>query len=182
MKISSNLDFMSHQLSSNQKLSDLELFHLCKKYGSQVLEARRKFAGLLPEVYSRRLYEKKGFSSVYEFAAKLAGMSHEQVQRVLQIEKRLEDKPDLKKVLVCGEVSVNKLARVVSIATVDNQQELAEKAVSLKPTAPNYFIFGVACSKNSDRSNALLAIEKAIELDPDNLRYRRRYNQVKGRK
>ena len=97
-------------------MNDQQLFQLCKKYGAQTLEARRKFAGLLPEVYRRNLYEKKGFGSIYHFAAVLAGMSRKQVQRVLQLERKFEDKPILKEALVSGEVSINKLARVASIA------------------------------------------------------------------
>ena len=67
-----------------QKLSDKELYTICKKWGAEVLEARRKFGGLLPEVYRREMAArvkggswttKRGFSDVYEFAAKLAGMS-----------------------------------------------------------------------------------------------------------
>ena len=100
--------------------TDQELYKLCCKYGAAALEARRKFAGLLPEILRRRLYEKKGFGSIYEFAAKLAGMSREQVQRVLQLERKFEDKPVLKELLVNGEESVNKLARVASIATPEN--------------------------------------------------------------
>ena len=73
-------------------MTDKELYKLCKKFGKRTLEARRKFAGLLPEVLKRHLYEKKGFSSIYEFAAKLAGMSHEQVNLVLRLERKFEDK------------------------------------------------------------------------------------------
>jgi len=61
-------------------------------------------------------------------------------------------------------------------------KELAEKAVSLDPTAQNYFALGITCSRNSDPANALSAIEKAIELDPDNAEYRKKYNMIKGRK
>ena len=37
-----------------------------------------------------------------------------------------------------GEVSINKLARVVSIATPENEEELAEK-VKVLPTSAKYF-------------------------------------------
>ena len=116
-------------------MNDQQLFQLCKKYGAQTLEARRKFAGLLPEVYRRNLYEKKGFGSIYHFAAVLAGMSRKQVQRVLQLERKFEDKPILKEALMSGEVSINKLARVASIATSENQEELTEKAKILPQKA-----------------------------------------------
>lgn len=116
-------------------MSDEKLFQLCQRYGAAALEARRKFAGLLPEVYRRRLYERRGFSSIFEFAKKLAGMSEEQVRRVLNLEKKFEDKPTLKRALVFGEVSVNKLARVASIATPENEEELAEKTKVLSNRA-----------------------------------------------
>lgn len=114
------------------KMTDEELFQLCRNYGEMALKYRRKFAGLLPEVYRRELYKKKRFGSIFEFAAKLAGMSEEQVRRVLNLEKRFEDKPILHSMLINGEVSVNKLAKVASIATSENQEFLAEQ-VKLLP-------------------------------------------------
>jgi hypothetical protein len=116
-------------------ISDQQLYEQCKEYGEKARMWRSKFLGLLPEVYRRRLYEKKGFGSIYEFAAKLAGVSKEQVQVVLNLDKRFEDKPVLKKMLVSGEVSINKLARVVSIATQENQEVLAEKVKILSKSA-----------------------------------------------
>lgn len=103
-------------------LSDFELYAQCKKFGEIALKYKWKFAGLLPEVFRRKLYKKKGFGSIFEFAAKLAGMSEEQVRRVLNLEKKFEDKPELREMLVSGEVSVNKLARVASVATSENQE------------------------------------------------------------
>lgn len=108
-----------------QQLSDGELFKLCKKYGSITLKYRNKFIGLLPEVFKRRVFEKKGFSSIFEFAAKLAGLSQEQVRRVLNLEERFVKMPVLREMLVSGEVSVSKLAKVASLATPENQEELA---------------------------------------------------------
>jgi len=121
--------------NSIAKISDQALLKLCDKFGKQALFWRRKFIGLLPEVDKRRLYEKRGCSSIFEFAAKLAGLSAEQVRVVLRLEKRFEDKPVLKNLLVEGRVSVNKLARVVSIATVENESELAEKIKILSQKA-----------------------------------------------
>ena len=91
--------------------------------------------GLLPEVLRRRLYEKKGYSSIYEFAAKLAGLSRDQVQRVLQLDRRLEDKPVLHGLLVSGEISTSKLVRIAAVATTENQGVLAEKVRNLSQNA-----------------------------------------------
>jgi len=136
-------------MNNLKNLSDKELYLICKKWGAAALEARRKFAGLLPEVYGREMSErekgrswlkKRGFLSVYEFAAKLAGMSREQVDLVLRLEKRFEDKTILRDALVSGEISANKLARVVSIATAENQQNLLEKVESLSSRALEVFV------------------------------------------
>lgn len=116
-------------------MTDKKLYQLCKQYGAQARLWRQKFIGLLPEVNRRRLYERKGFESIFVFAAKLAGLSQEQVRLALNLEKRFEDKPALKSLLVEGEVSLNKLTRVVSIATTENEEELAEKVKMLSQPA-----------------------------------------------
>lgn len=112
-------------------MNDEQLYRLAKRYGANALEWRRKFIGLLPEVNRRRLYMKKGFPSIFVFAAKLCGLSREQVQRALKLEQRFADKPALKKALVDGEVSMHKLARVASIATAKNEAQLARACMTL---------------------------------------------------
>jgi len=114
------------------KIINEKLYELCKKYGAAARFWRQKFIGLLPEVNRRRLYEEKGFSSIFEFAAKLAGMSEEQVRRVLNLEKKFETMPILKTMLENGEVSINKLAKIASIATPENEELLANQ-VQLLP-------------------------------------------------
>jgi uncharacterized OsmC-like protein len=91
--------------------------------------------GLLLEIDRRGIHKKKGFGSIFEFAFKLAGLSEEQVRRVLNLEKRFETLPALQNLLLNGEVSVNKLARVASIANAQNEQELAEAVKTLPKTA-----------------------------------------------
>ena len=117
------------------KITDEKLFELCKKYGSSALLWRQRFVGLLPEVNRRRLYERKGSSTIFEFAAKLCGLSVDQVCLALNLRKRFDNMPTLKKMLEEGEVSINKLARVVSIATPENEAELAEKVRVLPKSA-----------------------------------------------
>jgi hypothetical protein len=123
-----------------KNLSDKNLYRLCKRWGAEALHARRKFAGLLPEVNKRRLYERRGFSSIYEFAARLAGMSRDQVDVVLRLEKRFEDKPVLHAALTGGKISANKLARVAAIATAENEKAIAEKIEPLSQKAVEVFV------------------------------------------
>jgi hypothetical protein len=121
-------------------LTDEQLLKLCKKYGESARFWRQKFAGLLPQVYKRRLYERKGFSSIFEFAAKFAGMSQEQVRLVLNLKQKFEDKPALQELLLNGKVSANKLVRIAAVATPENQEFLAEKVQIFSKNAIDTFV------------------------------------------
>lgn len=128
-----------------ENLTDQNLYALCKTYGSRALEWRRKFTGLLPEVNKRKLFEKKGFPSIFVFAYKLAGLSEEQVRLTLNLKKKFEELPKLENLLINGEVSINKLVRVASIANADNQEFLANQIQILSQGA----IEQVECGNSS---------------------------------
>ncbi len=137
-------------MNNLNQFSDSELYSICKKWGREALAARRRFAGLLPEVYRREMdsrgvlrkswLERRGYTCIYEFAARLAGMSRDQVNRVLQLDKRFSALPILHESLINGDVSVNKLARIASAATPENQQELLNKAENLSKTALEVYV------------------------------------------
>src|SRR3989339_886260 len=116
-------------------MNDENLYKLCRLYGERARIWRQKFIGLLPEVYKRRLFEKKGFCSIFEFAKKLCGLSEEQVRLVLNLEKRFEKMYVLKGLLVEGKVSVNKLSRIASIAKPENEIFLAGQVQMLSKSA-----------------------------------------------
>ncbi len=129
-------------------ITDGQLYEMCRNFGREALLARNKFIGLLPEVNVRRLYERKKFVSIFHFAAVLAGVSKEQVRLVINLDKRFENMPQLREILVEGLASVNKLSRVVSIATVENQAELAEKVLILSKVALEVFVRDYLIEKN----------------------------------
>lgn len=137
------------------QLTNEKLYELCKKYGAQARLWRQRFIGLLPEVNRRRLYEEKGFSSIFEFAAKLCGLSAEQVRLALNLEKRFENKPILKKMLENGEASINKLTRIASIATPENEEELAEKIKVLPKSALDTWVRDVKGTATAENTDAL---------------------------
>jgi len=60
-------------------------------------------------------------------------------------------------------------------------KELAIHAVKLSPIADNFFVLGWACDVNGDCESAITALRKAIELDPDNKRYRQAYQAINRR-
>ncbi|MBI5412761.1 hypothetical protein HZA42_00250 [Candidatus Peregrinibacteria bacterium] len=140
------------------QITDEKLYDLCKRYGFQTKLWRQKFIGLLPEVNRRCLYEKKGFFSVFEFAAKLCGLSREQVCLALNLEKRFEDKPTLKSMLENGEASINKLARVVSIATPENEEELAARIKVLPIAALNTLVRDEKYAQNKNASGQISGV------------------------
>jgi len=56
---------------------------------------------------------------------------------------------------------------------------LAERAVALEATADNYFVLGWAYDMNGDTASALAAIDQAIQLEPDNPKYKQIYEIIK---
>ena len=79
--------------------------------------------------------KRKNCSSIFEFAAKFGGLSHDQVRLALNLEEKFTEMPRLHEALVNGEVSINKLARVVSIATPENEAELLNMVSNLSNRA-----------------------------------------------
>lgn len=147
-------------MNDPSKFSDKKLLYLAKYYGEQALMWRRKFIGLLPEVNRRRLFEKKGFSSIFEFGKRMAGLSEDQIRLALNLERRFEDKPVLREALVEGRISINKLARVVSIATMENEEFLAETTKVLSNRSLEVFVKDVRLSRDfeNDREDLHLTL------------------------
>jgi hypothetical protein len=116
-----------------ENLTDEQIHAQAQKWGYMSLEGRRKFIGLLPIIFKRKIYKKYKFGSIFEYAAKIAGLSKEHVQRTLNLDKKFQEIPKLHNLLVTGKVSVNKLARVASVAKPENEEFWATK-VQVLPT------------------------------------------------
>jgi hypothetical protein len=106
--------------------------HLHKQfveYGANARLWMRKCVLLLPEIEKHEIWRKKGFGSIYEYAAKLSGMSRNTVNEGLRVLRKIEDMPALRKV---AEVrGINAVKPVVTIATTENEEFWAEKAESM---------------------------------------------------
>jgi len=90
---------------------------------------RRKFESLLPEVEKRKLYKKHKFYSIYEFSAKLCGLTQNTVNEVLRVHQKLKDKPHLLKQL--KEQGWAKTRVVATLATPETDKMWAEKIKTL---------------------------------------------------
>jgi len=115
------------------ELTDRELYEKCSFFGTQARKWANKFAALLPEVEKRALYKKYGFYSIFEFAAKLAGMRHKTVIEILRVAKKLEDKPLLRDQLDTH--GWGKLKVVATFATKENEKMLSEKVREMSKSA-----------------------------------------------
>src|SRR3990170_8617878 len=84
---------------TNDKLVINQLHQQFSEYGKNAKEWLRKCALLLPEIAEKQVWRRKGFSSIYEYAAKLAGMSRSSVDEALRVLSRIEDKPALQELV-----------------------------------------------------------------------------------
>ncbi|MBU0982067.1 hypothetical protein KKC94_05240 [Patescibacteria group bacterium] len=96
------------------------------EYGRTAREWMRKCEVLLPLVEQYEIWKEKGFSSIYEYAAKLAGMSRSKVEDCLRIYKKIEDKPALRE--VAERKGINAVRPVITLATTETEVFWAEKA------------------------------------------------------
>lgn len=119
----------------NSQLSNKELHEKCSYYGNLIKKYKNKFIALIPEVNRRRVYEKHGMNSIYEYAAKHAGLSHDTIRKVLKLDIKLKDKVILKELFESGEVGWSKIKTVLPIITSTNEKEMAEKITKLSNLA-----------------------------------------------
>ncbi len=61
---------------------------------------------------------------------------------------------------------------------ISKARQLAEKAVTIQPSAANYYVLGWACNSNGDRAAALAAAKQALTIEPDNQIYQSLYKRV----
>jgi len=120
------------------KMSDSELWEVCRKYGGNARMWVKKFVALLPEVEKRKLYKKHGFYSIYEFAAKVGGVGTRVVDEVLRLDKKLCDRPILRDQI--AEIGWSKVNVIASVTTADNQVEMVSIAKTLNKSALESYV------------------------------------------
>ena len=98
-------------------------------YGKHAKHWIRKCQLLLPQIRDEEVWKKKGFASIYEYAAKLAGMSHNSVNEALRVMDAIEDKPLLKQKV--EKFGINRVKPVVTVATSATEEFWAQKTEEL---------------------------------------------------
>ena len=110
-------------LQTTQEINSLHLEF--QTYGRNAKEWIRKCQLLLPQIRDEEVWLKKGFGSIYEYAAKLAGMSHNSVNEALRVLDQVKDKPKLKEKI--EQYGINRVKPILTIATENTQEFWAGK-------------------------------------------------------
>lgn len=95
-------------------------------YGANAKLWMRKCMLLLPEIDRHQIWKQKGFTCIYEYAAKLAGMNRDTVNDALRILKKTENMPEIRKVIELKGMSAIK--PIENLVTPENEKFWAEKA------------------------------------------------------
>lgn len=107
-------------------------------YGSLALKWRRKCELLLSEIDRKQIWKKKNYASIYEYAAKLAGMSKARVDDCLRIHRHIEDKPALLE--VANKKGLSAVRPVATISTREDAGFWADKAINLPKNALEKYV------------------------------------------
>jgi hypothetical protein len=167
-----------------ESLSDPQLYKRCQEYGLNARVWLRRFAGLLPEVYRRKLYKKKGYISIHEFAGKLAGMSHDAIDKVLRLSERLKDKPRLYSMLESGENGWSKLEAVSYIATQETDKFWSQKVEALNKSSLVEYVrqYRLKSAAGGDSKNEEAILQPwntiPVKLSPENEKRLRKFKQT----
>ncbi len=96
-----------------------------------------KLLALLPKIQKEKIYEREGYANIYDYAARLAGLSPGVVSKAIKVDEKIREMPHLQKAIESQ--GINKVAIVVGVATRENERELAEKVENMsKPALQEY--------------------------------------------
>ncbi|MBI5152778.1 HNH endonuclease [Candidatus Peregrinibacteria bacterium] len=120
------------------KITDKILHERFKEYGKNAKKWTQKCKLLLPKIAKYRIWEKKGFENIYEYARILAGMSRASVDDALWIGRKIEDKPALQR--VAEEKGINIIKPIAAIVTAETANFWAEKAREMSKSALETYV------------------------------------------
>jgi hypothetical protein len=106
-----------------------ELLALGRLCGRRNLQAKWAFLAILPEIAQRDAHRKVGFTSIFEYAARLGGVSREDVAHVVALHRRIGEYWVLWRLLAMGAVGMSKLQRIARWVTPENATWWAEQIV-----------------------------------------------------
>lgn len=153
-------------MENNNKNHKKILHQKFSHYGANAKIWMRKCELLLPEIERNRVWDEEGFGDIYEYAAKLAGMSREKVRDSLRILRKIEDKPELMK--VAKEKGLRAVRPVSTIAEKEDEKFWAEKAENMSVGTLQTFVREI-CNEKSGHVPTLIPekVHIGMELEPE---------------
>ena len=119
----------------------VELHVQFSECGKNAKEWARRCMLLLPDIDRYKVWRKKGFGSLYEYAAKIAGLSRNQVDESLRILKKIEGMPALQKVV--SSKGLWAVKPVATVATKETEKEWADRVESMSRREVEVFVKGM---------------------------------------
>ena len=105
---------------------DLKIHKEFSALGKSRRECTNALLSLLPEIDRDKIWQKAGFSSIYEYALRLAGLSTRLVNKALKIDQKLAEMPELKSLIKSQGLS--KIEIISRVASKDTEKFWCEKA------------------------------------------------------
>lgn len=132
------------------------------EYGRNAKDWMRKCELLLPEIDRRQIWRKKRFTSIYEYAAKIVGMSKTRVDDSLRIYKKIENKPSLLE--LAQRKGLQSVRPVAVIATDETEGFWAKKAGSMSKLALQTYVHDYRLESCS--GTEVQSVKLQMELEP----------------
>lgn len=107
-------------------------------YGRNAKEWMNKCILLLPQVEKNQIWAKKGFSNIYEYARKLAGMSRNKVNESLRILGKTENLPAIRKMI--EQKGIFAVKPVVNIVTSETEEFWAKRVSEMNKNTLETFV------------------------------------------
>lgn len=153
---------------SQKIVSKIQKLHVqFRMYGKNAREWMRKCVMMLPEIERERVWEKKGFGSIHDYAGRLTGMSHDVVNEGLRILHAVEHMPDI--VYVIKKRGIGIIRPIVTLLTMDNQKFWAEKAMIMSKHTLEMYVHEMKKEMKEEQNMAARSMFGTTELDTRSL-------------
>jgi len=120
-------------------------------YGLRAKEWKNKCMMLLPKIERQKIWQKRGFTSIYEYAAKIAGLSRLNVDEALRVLYKAADKPAL--LAIAEQKGINAIKPVVTIATQQSDSFWADKAAQMSKNTLEVYVREIRKGNTSQEGN-----------------------------
>lgn len=109
------------------ELDDAEIDRQAREKGRDAKHAAHIFAGYLPVIDAKKIYERAGSMTIFRYAAFYGGLSKKVVREVLRLDRRVRYCPELRRMFHLGEVGWSKLRVVATLATPETDAVWARR-------------------------------------------------------